>query len=303
MVPPPPSMYYPPPPQQYMTMRPRPSMHLPPPEDALDDGAEPVLSQAGNSIDIEIRDDQILRSIRACFSRPGFVHSVIAFAASGIVLNTLSTYMDYLVRLGGSGREVVGIIGGSFQILVMVSSIIIGKFTDKTRAYRFITLSLLFFGAFALAECNINLDAERGVGMKWSLLISALLIGPLQPVSTELAVEVAYPLCSNTVLVIQQLCSNLLSALFIPFFQRMRDFDQGVDGFERPEYTFSFYMLIVIHAFATVFFATFNGTLKRYEHEQMTNGGKGHHASESHMTSQQKYEAAYHDEEQAALLK
>ena len=37
--------------------------------------------------------------------------------------------------------------------------------------------------------------------------------------------------------------------------------------FERPQYTFSFYLLIVIHTAATVFFATFNGTYLRYEHE------------------------------------
>eukprot|EP00554_Chaetoceros_debilis_P003473 CAMPEP_0194090152 /NCGR_PEP_ID=MMETSP0149-20130528/37694_1 /TAXON_ID=122233 /ORGANISM="Chaetoceros debilis, Strain MM31A-1" /LENGTH=1719 /DNA_ID=CAMNT_0038774303 /DNA_START=693 /DNA_END=5852 /DNA_ORIENTATION=- len=296
-----PQMYYQPPvPPQ--SMRFRASNHLPRPKDAVDDGAEPILSQAGSSLDIDIRDDQILRSIRACFSRPGFVHSVIAFTASGIVLNTLSTYMDYLVRIGGSGRKVVGIVGGSFQILVMLSSIFVGILTDKTRSYRLITLSLLFLGAFALAECNISLDAEFGNGLKWSLLIAAVLIGPLQPVSTELAVEVAYPLCSNTVLVIQQLCSNLSSALFIPFFQSMRNFDQDVDGLERPEYTFSFYMLIVIHVVATVFFATFNGRLKRYEHEQSVKEDQKK-ASNPNTTSHEKYETAYHDEEQAALLK
>ena len=36
---------------------------------------------------------------------------------------------------------------------------------------------------------------------------------------------------------------------------------------EQPEYTFSFYLLIVLHAAATVWFATFNGRYLRYEHE------------------------------------
>ena len=39
------------------------------------------------------------------------------------------------------------------------------------------------------------------------------------------------------------------------------------DMLERPEYTFSFYLLIVLHTAATVFFATFNGKYLRYEHE------------------------------------
>ena len=78
----------------------------------------------------------------------------------------------------------------------------------------------------------------------------------------------AYPLSENTVLVTMQLFSNLLSALFIPFFQSVRYFGlEGEDGFERPQYTFSFYLLIVVHAVATVIFSTFNGSYKRLEQE------------------------------------
>lgn len=297
-------------------MYPMPTMYMQPPQyhyprsvassqlpatSVVDDGAEPVLSQAGNNIDIEIRDDQVFRSIKACFSRKGFIHTVVAFAASGIVLNTLSTYMDYLVRLDGSGRQMVGIIGGSFQILVMISSMVVGKFTDRTRAYFSIIIGLLVFGAFALAECGINLDAARGNALKWSLLLAALLVGPLQPISTELAVDVAFPLCSNTVLVIQQLVSNLCSALFIPLFQSLNDVGKEVEGFERPQYTFSFYMLIVIHALATVFFATFNGRYMRLAHEQRNNSDVVRNRSSSGSTSRDKYGPAY-DEEKAALI-
>jgi len=267
-----------------------------PPASVVDDGAEPIMSQTGDNLDIDIRDDQIIRSIRACFSRKGFTHTVVAFAASGIVLNTLSTYMDYLVRLGGSGRQTVGIIGGLFQLLVMISSIIVGKFTDRSRSYYSVVIILLLFGAFALAECNINLDAARGDSLKWSLLLAACLIGPLQPISTELAVDVSFPLCSNTVLVIQQLCSNLLSALFIPIFQALKNYGSEADGFERPSYTFSFYLLIVIHGVATVFFATFNGKYMRLAHEQRS---KTDTRSSSRSTGD-KY-GTTHDEE-AALL-
>jgi len=242
---------------------------LPPPESPLDDGAEPVITQAGNFLHINIADDQIIRSMRACLSRPGFIHAVVAFAVSGIVINTLSTYMDYFVGIGGSGRYLVGIVGFSFQAIIMISSIIVGRFTDRTRAYFSVIIALLVLGACALAECGVNLDAERGTGLKWSLLITAVMIGPLQPVATEMGVDVAYPLSENTVLVIQQLFSNFLSALFIPFFQRAKDFDMSSDNeFERPQYTFSFYMLIFIHAVSTVYFATFNGVYKRHEYEK-----------------------------------
>ena len=181
------SGHYPP---QYVQRRLSISSRLPEPVDKVDDGAEPVLVQDGDHLDIEIRDDQIFRSIRACLSRPGFIHAVIAFAASGIVINTLSTYMDYLVRLGGSGRKIVGVVGGSFQVVIMISSMTFGKLTDKTRAYYSIIICLLLFGAFALAECGVNLDAERGVDLKLSLMVTAVMIGPLQPIATELGVDV-----------------------------------------------------------------------------------------------------------------
>jgi len=279
-------------------MQHRPSYQLPP-TDEIDDGAEPILTQAGPSLGIEIQDDQIIRSIRACFSRPGFIHTVVAFAVSGIVLNTISTYMDYLVRLGGSGRGVVGFVGGLFQVVVMISSMIVGRITDKTRAYYWVVLGLLVLGAFALAECNINLDAERGYMLKWSLLVLAFMIGPLQPIATELGVDVAYPLSENTVLVIQQLVSNLLSALFIPFFQAVRNYGIEADGFERPQYTFSFYMLIVIHAVATVVFSCFNGQYRRLAYEQE----KKREHYESKCTTQLGHRKDYlNDEEQQVLM-
>eukprot|EP00542_Grammatophora_oceanica_P006724 CAMPEP_0194066484 /NCGR_PEP_ID=MMETSP0009_2-20130614/86048_1 /TAXON_ID=210454 /ORGANISM="Grammatophora oceanica, Strain CCMP 410" /LENGTH=639 /DNA_ID=CAMNT_0038719443 /DNA_START=100 /DNA_END=2019 /DNA_ORIENTATION=- len=241
---------------------------------SFDEGAEPTLTQTDHHLDINIRDDQIILSTRACFSRPGFIHALVSFTVSGIVINTLSTFMDYLVRLNGAGREYVGIVGGSFQFAIMISSLIIGKQTDRTRAYYSVTIGMLVLGAFGLAECGVSLDANRGGDLRWSLVIVAILVGPLQPVSTELGVEVAYPLSENTVLVIQQLFSNLLSALFIPFFKALRDVgteqiavDADNELYERPQYTFSFYLLIVLHAAVTIFFATFNGRYLRYEHE------------------------------------
>ena len=247
-----------------------PLEHLLPAAEAIDEGAEPVITILPHHLDIHIRDDQIWLSTRACLARPGFIHSLVSFTVSGVVINTLSTFMDYLVRLNGAGREYTGIVGGTFQFVIMISSLIIGKVCDKTRAYYSITIGMLVLGAFGLAECGVSLDSNSGVSLRWSLIIVALLVGPLQPVSTELGVDVVYPLSENTVLVIQQLFSNLLSAAFIPCFKAMRNLGEGSlhDGTtERPAYTFSFYLLIVVHACATVFFATFNGRYLRYEHE------------------------------------
>jgi hypothetical protein len=220
---------------------------------SLVEGAEPVVTVTPHHLDINIRDDQVILSIRACASRPGFIHALVSFTVSGIVINTLSTFMDYLVRLNGAGREMTGIVGGTFQFVIMISSLLIGGMTDRSRAYYSVTVGMLVLGAFGLAECGVSLSSDRGGDLRWALVIVAVLVGPLQPVSTELGVEVVYPLSENTVLVIQQLFSNLLSALFIPCFKKMKDIgiSQVDTSIQQPEYTFSFYLLIVLHAGAS----------------------------------------------------
>lgn len=138
-----------------------------------------VITITPHHMDIDIRDDQIILSTRACLARPGFIHSLVCFTVSGIVINTLSTFMDYLVRLNGAGREYTGIVGGAFQFIIMISSLIIGKICDKTRAYYSVAIGMLVLGAFGLAECGVNLDADKGSSLRWSLIVVAMLVGPL----------------------------------------------------------------------------------------------------------------------------
>ena len=239
---------------------------------AENEGAEPILTQLDHQLDIDIRDDQIVQQFKACFARKGFAHCIVAFTTSGIIVNTLSTFMDYLVTLNGADKSYVGIVGGTFQLFIMFASLVFGGWTDHSRKYYFVILAMLILGAFALALCNTDLDADAGGKLRWHLLVVAVLAGPLQPLSTELGVEVVYPLSENTVLVIQQLFSNLLSAAFIPVFKALKDVGTvepaEKEMFEVPQFTFSFYMLIIIHACSTMYFATFNGKYLRYEDEE-----------------------------------
>ena len=124
--------------------------------------AEPIMTQLDHELDINIRDDQAVQQFKACFRRRGFLHCVVAFTTSGIIINTLSTFMDYLVTLNGAGREYVGIVGGTFQLLIMCASLVFGGWTDHSRKYYFVTIAMLVFGAFALAMCNVCLEADQG---------------------------------------------------------------------------------------------------------------------------------------------
>ena len=161
-------------------------------------------------------------------------------------------------------------------MVLMISSLMVGKYTDHTRSYYSITILLLVLGGFVLAKCALCLNDEDGnLRINWYWLLVAALVGPLQPVATELGVDVAFPLSENTILVILQLFSNLSSAIFIPVFGSFRgygniygDDDNGNNTINRPEYFVPLYMLIVLHSLATVFFATFNGKYSRLAHEK-----------------------------------
>jgi sugar phosphate permease len=198
------------------------------------------------------------------FFKPGFFHTVVAFAASAIVINTVSTYMETLLAARGHSRTYTGVVGFFFQIVVMMSSFVVGGYTDKHRTYYFVTISLLVFGAVFLALCGYALRGGAQLSIWWMLLLIAAFVGPLQPVSTELGVEVVYPKSENIVLVVQQLGANLSSALFIPVFEKLKN----VNVPTLPQYAFSFAVLSAMHLLATGYFASFNGSYERLAHER-----------------------------------
>jgi hypothetical protein len=58
--------------------------------DPYDEGTEPVVTITPHHLDIDIKDDQVIRSLHACMMRQGFSHALASFTVSGIVINTLS---------------------------------------------------------------------------------------------------------------------------------------------------------------------------------------------------------------------
>ena len=86
--------------------------------------------------------------------RPGFIHSLIAFSISTVVINTVSASMDYLLLNNQTNN--VGIVGLLFQLIIMMSSLTFGRYTDHSRSYYSVLLLLLLCGAFAMAACGLN---------------------------------------------------------------------------------------------------------------------------------------------------
>lgn len=239
---------------------------------------------------------------------PGFTHTLVAFTASAIVINTLSANFLSLLEAAITDTityDAVAWYGGTFQLIVLCSSLLVGHSADHTRAYYSVILGLLVLGAFTLAELSVVLiSAYRTAHM---LLLCALFVGPLQPVSTEMGVDLVFPLANeNTVLVIQQVCANGCSALILPVFAMLRnltlnDASSGgdddtpqliihnatsshniqpndddalvsydttdVEGSHHTQFYYSLYVLVLLHVMTTVYFSTFRGKYKRYEHE------------------------------------
>lgn len=162
------------------------------------DYVEPIVSQKPYNLDITIRCDQIWLATKMCFSFKGFSHCSIVYIAAGIVLNTLSTFMGDLVQLNGAPNIYVGFVGGGFQLLVMASSLIFTKcFKNSHEACQIqITMSLLVLGGFALLMCSSQLGYK--LGLDACILVVAVLVGPLQSLSTCLGSKVARPLNEST---------------------------------------------------------------------------------------------------------
>ena len=240
---------------------------------------------------------------KSCLATSGFTHALAAFTVSAIVINTLSTnFLNLLEAATMDNLSYIGVAsyGGLFQLIVLCSSLLVGRSADHTRAYYSVILVLLVLGAFALSECSVVLGNAHHTAQ--ILLICALFVGPMQPVATEMGVDLVFPLASeNTVLVLQQVCANACSALILPVFAMFKNFamldttnndddvpqliihnttssqidDMVMASYDtndspnsiHPNYYFSLYVLVFLHVVTTVYFSTFRGKYKRYEHE------------------------------------
>jgi hypothetical protein len=88
------------------------------------------------------------------------------------------------------------------------------------------------------------------------VLALGFFVGPIQPLSTELSVEVTYPSNENHILAAQQLFGNLISAMVVPIFEAVRND-------ESDPYSGSLFFLFCIFVASMAYFVTFNGELRR----------------------------------------
>ncbi|KAL1530258.1 hypothetical protein AB1Y20_001173 [Prymnesium parvum] len=206
-------------------------------------------------------DTNFVSTARMLLATPGFVQPLVAFVGSIAVSNVVSAFVkDILVNSGMTSQSTIILAGAGFQAAIVIGGIVLGGYVDQTKRYKEVTLacfgiSLLLLQPLGFSNCPSELVLV-------SLLALGALIGPVQPINAELAVEVAYPADENSIEALQQLCGNLFSALLVPLAEIAATRHTRVPGIDSSVSGDSMLLsAIVLGAF--LYYRTFTSALKR----------------------------------------
>lgn len=130
--------------------------------------------------------DQTWSLIKACFVFVELSHCTAAYVASGMVINTLLTYLNDFIKTNEAPKLDIWIVGGGFQLSVMLSVFIFSKCTKKSRRIHKVIWILLALATIALVMCSFQLGVELGLNV--GIFLVGFLLGPVQYLSTQLAV-------------------------------------------------------------------------------------------------------------------
>jgi len=202
-----------------------------------------------------IRNDQVLTLIKGYFSKEGSIRCSIAFVTSGVVANSLLTFMSYLLGTSGSSKMLLGAVGSAFQLFIMISPFIVDKWANPSHRHSLLSASLLA-GVVALMMCMIAMEWESSAGLISSLLAVALIVGSLQTLSIGRGIEIS-KMSESSVLVVFQLLSNTFSSMAIPLF---RLFQADSIARSAPEFSLPFILLIAMNMIAATCFFGGNRT-------------------------------------------
>jgi len=226
---------------------------------------EPMLIQTHRFLDIEVCDNQMWQSICTCCTRVGFLHCVMSYASSGMTITTLTTFIGYFITSSNenkaTGQVLVGVVGGLFQLLSVISSASASIRRNKsTQKSYMIILALLSVTTLVLILCDLNLDSIERFGC--NILMLALVVSPIQPLSSQLGVDVVSPISETTVLIIQQVFSSFLSVCCILACTALRRVSSTSDCL--------LYLLISIQVLSTIYFSTFHRQYTNYIESKRT---------------------------------
>ena len=167
-------------------------------------------------------------SLRELAKVGGFRGCVVAFVASIVTSNLVSTFLPHLVYEGESRyepvaqrgavqrRRVAGL-GAGFQVCILAGSVGFGSYVDASKRYKAATAAALAGTVAALLA--VARDETTRASLDGALLLLGFLVGPVQPLAAELAVETTHPDGDeNTIVALMQTAGNLASACAVPLF-------------------------------------------------------------------------------------
>jgi hypothetical protein len=192
--------------------------------------------------------------IQKLLSCPGFMHTLLGFTVAESVLNVYSTFLSSMLHQFGYNKDMIGWLGTSFFIAVMLGGTIFGVLVG--RKYKQFILFLSLFSMASIAFFQISSVPDNSANVVTAVILIGFFIGPTQPLYAELGVEVAFPASENLIFALQQIVASLFSSVFVMFLQT----------FEDP----STYAIDVVNwamlgwvALGTAVFLTFSAGLKR----------------------------------------
>mmetsp|Transcript_35846 Transcript_35846/g.88267 ORF Transcript_35846/g.88267 Transcript_35846/m.88267 type:complete len:517 (+) Transcript_35846:949-2499(+) len=219
----------------------------------------PPSSSAANKVEVAAADRKPFPVIAwKLLQTKGFLQPLIAFVVSIGISNAVSAFIgETLMRSGVESVETIDLTGAGFQLAIMFGSIFLGGYVDKSKKYKGVTIALIAITAGLLLPIGAGASLDNSIVLA-SIIALGLVVGPIQPINCELAVEVAYPEDENAIVALQQVCGNLFSALLVPVLATAGTMTLGpMQG--------DYALLEVMAVAGLVYFATFDAPLKRLE--------------------------------------
>ena len=141
-----------------------------------------------------------------------------------------SVNIDIIFVANGYDTNIASLIGFVFQVVILVASFFVGRNVDRTQKYYgslkyLLIASMISLTVFAtLMSKNGEIGDATLTGLLQMFLgvfvfTLAASLGPMQPVGTEMAVEIVFPKSEALVLQLFMLCSNAFGALLVPIFE------------------------------------------------------------------------------------
>lgn len=174
------------------------------------------------------REPRFHVSVRSFFSTPGFAQPLAAFICSIAITNVVGAFINDVMERGGvTDIRNIAWAGCGFEIAIVLGGIIIGKYVDRTKEYKRVTLTCIALSLILILPLGLT---EHKLGKEPALLVVSLFflgffVGPVQPINAELAVDVTYPGDETAVESIQQFGGNFCSALLVPVAGRAAKLD------------------------------------------------------------------------------